>query len=69
MDDAYMEIDGRMTIKVSTSPLLPETIWVLFNHGKPVMTVPAGAPIEDAVFDEIMVPRADYDRLRCLSGH
>ena len=51
------------TFRVSTSAYMPERNWVLKRRGEIVIIVPQGAPIEDAVFDELMVPQSDYEKI------
>ena len=57
-------IDKMCVFRVSTSAYMPEDKWVLKRRGRVVAIVPRGAPIEDAVFDELMVPPADYEKIR-----
>ena len=50
-------------LRVTTHALAIDGKWVLMHKGKVVVVVDAGAPIEDAVCDEIVVPSADFDRI------
>jgi hypothetical protein len=50
-------------LKISTSNCMPDDRWILMFKGKIVAVVFSGAPIEDAICDEIIVPHADYERI------
>ena len=50
------------SLKISTSNCMPDDRWILMFKGKIVAVVFSGAPIEDAICDEIIVPHADYER-------
>jgi len=50
-------------LRVTTHALAIDDKWVLMHKGKVVAVVDAGAPIEDAVCDEVIVPQADFDRI------
>lgn len=46
------------------SDMLPKGMQLLWNEGRPVICVPVGAPIEDAVCDEIWLHPDDYEQLK-----
>ena len=51
-------------LRVSTHDLAPDDKWVLMNKGKVVAIVPRGAPIEDAICDELVLPRSDFELVK-----
>lgn len=51
-------------MKIIQSEHLPDGKWALIRDGQVVCIVDRGAPIEDAEFDALMMPRADFDAFR-----